>query len=226
MRLYTRGTTGTPLATIDVSAAIGLSPGGEADFEDAARIGNRIYVISSHGRSKSGRLERARYHFFAMDLVRHQPRYHAQRARLRDDAARSDVAGGELDHTQHRRAHDADCVLQPEPGDRPRARPAGRRHQHRGAGMDAERVAAEPAPDRVSQPAAGREGDRRVAAQRRRRRGRRERPVRRGDVARSGRPRHPRHGLVAHTRRGVVDRGAADRRRGAVPPVQMVGRRG
>jgi hypothetical protein len=68
MRLYARGATGTPLATIDVSGGIGLTTGDEADFEDAARIGDRIYVIGSHARNKNGKLERARYRFFAMDL--------------------------------------------------------------------------------------------------------------------------------------------------------------
>jgi len=68
MRVYTRGATGDPVKTIDVSSGIGLSSGDEADFEDAARIGNRVYVISSHGRTKSGGLESARYHFFAMDV--------------------------------------------------------------------------------------------------------------------------------------------------------------
>jgi hypothetical protein len=68
LRLYTGGATGTPVATIDVSTGIGLATSDEADFEDAARIGDRIYVIGSHGRSKSGKLERARYRFFAMDL--------------------------------------------------------------------------------------------------------------------------------------------------------------
>ena len=69
MRVYTRGATGTPLVTFDVSSGIGLSTGDEADLEDAARIGNRVFVISSHGRNKNGMLERARYRFFAMDVV-------------------------------------------------------------------------------------------------------------------------------------------------------------
>jgi hypothetical protein len=68
MRVYTRGATADPVKTIDVSSGIGLSSGDEADFEDAARIGNRVYVISSHGRNKSGGLESARYHFFGMDV--------------------------------------------------------------------------------------------------------------------------------------------------------------
>ena len=68
MRLYTRGATGKPLETIDVSSAIGLSTDDEADLEDATRIGNRVYVTSSHGRNKDGKLERSRYRFFAMDV--------------------------------------------------------------------------------------------------------------------------------------------------------------
>ena len=68
MRLYASGSTGTPLATIDISTAIGLTQSDEADLEDAARIGDRIYAIGSHGRNKSGKQERARYRFFAMDL--------------------------------------------------------------------------------------------------------------------------------------------------------------
>jgi hypothetical protein len=73
MRLYTRGTGGTPLFTFDVSSAIGLSTGDEADLEDAARVGDRIYVIGSHGRNKNGKLERARYRFFAMDVTGASP---------------------------------------------------------------------------------------------------------------------------------------------------------
>ena len=68
MRLYTRGVAGSPLATIDISSAIGLAASDEADLEDAARIGDRIYAIGSHGRNKNGKLERSRYRFFAMDV--------------------------------------------------------------------------------------------------------------------------------------------------------------
>jgi hypothetical protein len=41
----------------------------EADLEDAARIGNRVYGITSHGRDKNGNLERERYRFFGLDLA-------------------------------------------------------------------------------------------------------------------------------------------------------------
>ena len=73
MRIYTRGANGNPLKTIDISSMIGLSTGDEADFEDAARIGNRVYVIESHGRNKDGELDRARYRFFGMDVAGTSP---------------------------------------------------------------------------------------------------------------------------------------------------------
>lgn len=68
IRLYTRGANAAPLKTIEISGALGLSSSDEVDLEDAAKIGNRIYAISSHGRDKNGNLERQRYRFFAMDL--------------------------------------------------------------------------------------------------------------------------------------------------------------
>jgi hypothetical protein len=73
MRLYTRGASGAPLQTIDISSAIGLATSDEADLEDMTRVGNRIYVTGSHGRNKSGDLERSRYRFFAMDLTGTSP---------------------------------------------------------------------------------------------------------------------------------------------------------
>ena len=68
LRVYTRGANAAPLESIDISSKIGLSTSDEADLEDAARVGNRIYVVSSHGRDKNGNLERQRYRFFAMDV--------------------------------------------------------------------------------------------------------------------------------------------------------------
>lgn len=41
----------------------------EADLEGAARIGNRIYWITSHGRNSKGKHQEARQRFFATDLV-------------------------------------------------------------------------------------------------------------------------------------------------------------
>jgi hypothetical protein len=68
-RVYTRGADGPPTQMLDLDASIGLQPGDEADLEDAARVGDRIYVISSHGRKKDGTLEATRYQFFALDVA-------------------------------------------------------------------------------------------------------------------------------------------------------------
>ena len=73
MRVYTRGANANPVKTIDISSMLGLSTDDEADFEDAARIGNRVYVIESHGRNKDGQLDRARYRFFGMDVAGTSP---------------------------------------------------------------------------------------------------------------------------------------------------------
>lgn len=69
VRLYTRGASANALKAIDISSGLGLSSSDEADLEDAARVGNRIYAIGSHGRNKDGELERSRYRFFAMDVT-------------------------------------------------------------------------------------------------------------------------------------------------------------
>ena len=68
LRVYTRGANAAPLQTIDISSKIGVSSSDEVDLEDAARVGNRMYVVSSHGRDKNGNLERPRYRFFGLDI--------------------------------------------------------------------------------------------------------------------------------------------------------------
>lgn len=56
---------GAPVATFPLD----LGTTKEADLEDAARVGSRVYVVSSHGRNSSGELKRARHQFFALDLL-------------------------------------------------------------------------------------------------------------------------------------------------------------
>ncbi len=41
----------------------------ETDIEGAARIGDRIYWITSHGRNKDGKMRSSRYRFFATDIM-------------------------------------------------------------------------------------------------------------------------------------------------------------
>jgi hypothetical protein len=68
LRIYLRGADAGPVKTIDVSAGLGVAGADEVDLEDAARIGDRMFAVSSHGRNKDGKLERMRYRFFALDV--------------------------------------------------------------------------------------------------------------------------------------------------------------
>lgn len=68
--IYQRGES-RPLASsapVDLSQFLSTE-GKESDFEGSARIGNRIYWISSHGRDKNGKERPMRYQFFATDIV-------------------------------------------------------------------------------------------------------------------------------------------------------------
>jgi len=60
-RLYKAGTGGSSVKSWNLTSALGLSK--EADFEDAARIGNNLLLITSHGRNKDGEYKTDRYRF-------------------------------------------------------------------------------------------------------------------------------------------------------------------
>jgi hypothetical protein len=53
-RVYRRATDAAPARQLDLSAALGLATADEGDLEDVARIGDRLYLITSHGRNSSG----------------------------------------------------------------------------------------------------------------------------------------------------------------------------
>ena len=64
--IYRVGRTGPPIHSLDVSEFLrveGDRP--EVDLEAGARVGNRIYWISSHGRNRKGKKRENRYRFFA-----------------------------------------------------------------------------------------------------------------------------------------------------------------
>lgn len=67
LRIYRRGHP-APVAQVDVSAFLGNAPGEESDIEAAARVGSRIYWMTSHGRSARGKARPQRQRFFATDL--------------------------------------------------------------------------------------------------------------------------------------------------------------
>jgi hypothetical protein len=67
-RIYKRATAAAPVQELDLAGALGLTANDEADLEDLARIGDRVFVTTSHGRKSSGNLDRARYRFAVFDL--------------------------------------------------------------------------------------------------------------------------------------------------------------
>lgn len=66
LRVYRRNTGGRPLSTHRLDAFLGIAE--EADIEAVARVGDRLYWLTSHGRNKKGKPRPARQHFFATDL--------------------------------------------------------------------------------------------------------------------------------------------------------------
>lgn len=80
LRVYTQGVSGTPAQSLAINTALGLGASDEADLEDAARVGDRIYGITSHARNKDGKLEASRYRFFALDLTGAAPNLQLQPA--------------------------------------------------------------------------------------------------------------------------------------------------
>ncbi|HEX7841156.1 MAG TPA: DUF3616 domain-containing protein [Kofleriaceae bacterium] len=76
VRIYTRAAGAAPVQQLDISTALGMTSSDEADLEDAARVGNRVYAITSHGRDKDGVLTPTRYRFLAIDLSGAVPSLH------------------------------------------------------------------------------------------------------------------------------------------------------
>ena len=75
LRIYDATRGGAPLAAVDVSADLGLTPKGkrtprmpELDLEAATRLGERAYWITSHGRNSKGKARPERLRFFATTL--------------------------------------------------------------------------------------------------------------------------------------------------------------
>jgi hypothetical protein len=69
IRIYRADADGGPESFLDVGGFLRVQGGNtEADLEGAARVGDRIYWIGSHGRAKEGRLRPNRHRFFATDI--------------------------------------------------------------------------------------------------------------------------------------------------------------
>ena len=71
LRVYDLAAPGPPIATIDTRSAMADARGKhpEMDLEAAARIGDRVYWLASHGRKKSGKRAPSRLRVFATDVT-------------------------------------------------------------------------------------------------------------------------------------------------------------
>lgn len=71
LRLYDRTRAGAPVGSLDLSSFLGLSKKTkEVDLEAAARVGDFIYWISSHGCDAKGKPALDRHRFFATKISR------------------------------------------------------------------------------------------------------------------------------------------------------------
>ncbi|EXI68763.1 MAG: hypothetical protein AW08_01075 [Candidatus Accumulibacter adjunctus] len=69
LRVYRRGEAMAVGRGLDLARFLDVSAGDEVDIEAVARVGRRLYWISSHGRNSSGRKEESRRRFFATEIV-------------------------------------------------------------------------------------------------------------------------------------------------------------
>ena len=71
LRIYDINSAGDAIAEHDLTSFLGVdAEHPEADIEGAARIGDRIYWITSHGRNKDGKMRSSRHRFFATDILK------------------------------------------------------------------------------------------------------------------------------------------------------------
>ncbi len=70
LRVYDRAGGGLPVASLELSRFLQADPKHpEADLEGAARLGNLIYWITSHGRNAEGKKRPSRHRFFATEAT-------------------------------------------------------------------------------------------------------------------------------------------------------------
>jgi len=69
LRVYHSDISGPPVQTFDLAPCLSDETKGEADIEGGAWLGDRVYWITSHARSKKGKKEPSRYQFFAVEFV-------------------------------------------------------------------------------------------------------------------------------------------------------------
>ena len=71
LRLYRRDRDGGPVGVLELSRFLRVDQEHpESDIEGAARLGDRLYWITSHGNNKDGKYRSSRHRFFATDVRR------------------------------------------------------------------------------------------------------------------------------------------------------------
>jgi hypothetical protein len=73
LRIFRTGIPDPLPSDVDLRDFLKTEGGKESDLEGAARIGERIYWISSHGRNSDGDVEPGRYRLFATDIKAGSP---------------------------------------------------------------------------------------------------------------------------------------------------------
>jgi len=69
LRVFHSDISGPPVQTFDLKDCLSSETDGEADIEGGTWLGDRVYWITSHARSKKGKMEASRYQFFAVEFV-------------------------------------------------------------------------------------------------------------------------------------------------------------
>ena len=77
LRLYSIKRKGLPIKTFPLNKFLGVTNSShpEADIEACTRVGNLIYWITSHGRSKKGKWRNSRYRLFATEFKKENGDY-------------------------------------------------------------------------------------------------------------------------------------------------------
>ncbi len=69
LRVYRVSRPGPPVQSFDLRPALALKGKAEMDLEGAARLGEKVFFISSHGRNASGKFAPNRHRFFAVEFT-------------------------------------------------------------------------------------------------------------------------------------------------------------
>ena len=69
LRFYRMSRPGKPVQTFDLRPVLSLQGKSEMDLEAAARLGEKVFFISSHGRNAEGKPAPGRHRFFALQFT-------------------------------------------------------------------------------------------------------------------------------------------------------------